>query len=368
MKFFITLIALVISQNLFSQYVRSIEIDTYKYIVIDEIGGKHSGEMRRFLTKNLKSSGYNVVNLKEPLKTHDAFPKDLKENPDLALYLIAKEDNSLCYNVVTNLINASGEIKLSREGVSCGLLSTAIKKAISNLTSYNYKYDPNLKRTEINKNVITKSEWAGNGSGVIFSKYGHILTNNHVIKDAKEIEVEVLYDGELKKYNAEVLTVDKSNDLAIIKIVNLNFNGFDKIPYNFINKSSEVGTKVYAYGYPMALSIMGKEIKVTDGIISSKSGFTGDITTYQVTAAIQPGNSGGPLFDDYGNLIGITSSGINKSIADNVSYAIKIAYAQSLIDMLPNKIELPSSLELKSLSLIDQIKALSKFVVLIKVK
>jgi hypothetical protein len=71
---------------------------------------------------------------------------------------------------------------------------------------------------------------------------------------------------------------------------------------------------------------------------------------------------------NYGNLIGITSSGINKSIADNVSYAIKIAYAQNLIDMLPNKIELPSSMELKSLSLIDQIKALSKFVVLIKVK
>ena len=68
MKFFITLITLVISQNLFSQYVRSIEIDAYKYIVIDEIGGKHSGEMRRFLVKNLKSSGYNVVNLKEPLK------------------------------------------------------------------------------------------------------------------------------------------------------------------------------------------------------------------------------------------------------------------------------------------------------------
>jgi S1-C subfamily serine protease len=135
-----------------------------------------------------------------------------------------------------------------------------------------------------------------------------------------------------------------------------------------MNKSSEVGTKVYAYGYPMALSIMGKEIKVTDGIISSKSGFTGDITTYQVTAAIQPGNSGGPLFDDNGNLIGITSSGVNKSIADNVSYAIKIAYAQSLIEMLPSKIDLPSSLELKSLSLIDQIKALSKFVVLIKVK
>ena len=52
---------------------------------------------------------------------------------------------------------------------------------------------------------------------------------------------------------------------------------------------------------------MGKEIKVTEGIISSKSGYNGDITTYQITAPIQAGNSGGPLFDDKGNFIGINS-------------------------------------------------------------
>ena len=51
----------------------------------------------------------------------------------------------------------------------------------------------------------------------------------------------------------------------------------------------------------MALSVMGKEIKITDGIISSKSGYDGDITTYQISAPIQGGNSGGPLFDDNGN-------------------------------------------------------------------
>jgi S1-C subfamily serine protease len=368
MRIILVLAALFISQNLFSQYARSIEIDTYKYIVIDEISGKHTGEMRRFFVKNLKNSGYNVINLKEPLKTHNELPADLKENPDLALYLVTKELNTLCYNVSTNLINAAGDIIITRDGSSCGLLSTAIKQSISNLTSYNYKYDPKLKRTEQKNIKMALDEWVGNGSGVIISKFGHILTNNHVVQGVKEIEIEVLYDEKIRKFKAEVVTVDKSNDLAILKISNLDFNGFNDIPYNFNNNISQVGTKVYAYGYPLALSIMGKEIKVTDGIISSKSGFAGDITTYQVTAAIQPGNSGGPLFDDLGNLIGITSSGINKSIADNVSYAIKIAYAKNLIDMLPNKIELPSSIELKTLSLVDQIKALSKFVALIKVK
>ena len=117
----------------------------------------------------------------------------------------------------------------------------------------------------------------------------------------------------------------------------------------------------------MALSIMGKEIKITDGIISSKSGFEGD-TSYQITAPIQGGNSGGPLFDDKGNLLGINSSGINKEIADNVGYTIKSSYILNLIDVLPKNIELPTNDKLRYLPLTEQIKEISKYVVLIKIK
>ena len=76
------------------------------------------------------------------------------------------------------------------------------------------------------------------------------------------------------------------------KYINIKSN------YNFKTLSSDVGTKVYAYGYPLALSVMGREIKVTDGMINSKTGYDGDITTYQISAPIQGGNSAGPLFDD----------------------------------------------------------------------
>ena len=148
----------------------------------------------------------------------------------------------------------------------------------------------------------------------------------------------------------------------------MNFDGLDNLPYNFKTRSSDVGTKVYAYGYPMALSLMGKEIKITDGIISSKSGFDGDITTYQITAPIQGGNSGGPLFDDKGNFLGINSSGLSKDIADNVGYTIKSSYVLNLIDVLPKSIDLPSSTKLQSLPLTEQIKEISKYVVLVKVK
>lgn len=217
-------------------------------------------------------------------------------------------------------------------------------------------------------NKSNSNEWAGNGSGIIISKSGYIITNNHVIENANQIEVEFILNDEVKNFKAEVVQVDKTNDLALIKIFDDNFNGVDEIPYNLKTTSSDVGTKVYAFGYPMALSIMGKEIKVTDGIISSKTGFDGNITTYQITAPIQGGNSGGPLFDEIGNLIGINSSGIRKDIADNVGYSIKANYVLNLIEILPRPIELPSNTKLEALPLTEQIKIISKYVVMIKVK
>jgi len=224
------------------------------------------------------------------------------------------------------------------------------------------KSDSTVSRADNNEN------WTGNGSGIIISKSGYIVTNNHVIEDAIDIEVEFILNDEVKKFTSEVIKVDKTNDLAILKISDINFNGVEQPPYNFKSRAADVGTKVYTYGYPMALSLMGKEIKVTDGIISAKSGFQGDITTYQITAAIQGGSSGGPLFDEKGNLLGINSSGINKEIADNVGYTIKSNYILNLIDVLPESIDLPSNTKLESLPLTEQIKEISKFVVLIKVK
>lgn len=231
-----------------------------------------------------------------------------------------------------------------------------------------YKVFPSIDNANISSKSTKSGEWTGNGSGIIISKSGYIITNNHVIDNADEVEVEFIVNNGVKKFNAEIVQVDKINDLAVIKIFDMDFDGLDDLPYNFKSRVSDVGTKVYAYGYPMALSIMGKEIKITDGIISSKTGFDGNISTYQITAPIQGGNSGGPLFDEKGNFIGINSSGLRKDLADNVGYTIKSSYILNLLDVLPNTIVLPSNTKLEALPLTEQIKEISKYVVLIKVK
>ncbi len=154
--------------------------------------------------------------------------------------------------------------------------------------------------------------------------------------------------------------------MAIIKIDDPKFKPYSKLPYNFKTQISDVGTNIFALGYPMALSVTGDEVKFTDGKISSKTGFQGDITTYQISVPVQPGNSGGPLFDYDGNIIGVVNAKI--MAADNVAYAIKSSYVKNIFDVLPETLNLPSDVTISTKTLTEKIKVLSDYVVLIKIK
>tara|TARA_B110000971_G_C19989074_1_gene491071 strand:+ start:43 stop:1587 length:1545 start_codon:yes stop_codon:yes gene_type:complete len=210
--------------------------------------------------------------------------------------------------------------------------------------------------------------WKGNGSGIIISTNGYIVTNNHVVDKMSEFEVEFKRGQEIKSFHAKVVKTDPTNDLAILMIDDDNFINFKSVPYNFKTRSADIGSEVYALGYPKALTLMGKDIKFTDGRISSKTGFKGDITSYQTTTPIQPGNSGGPLFDHNGNLLGINSAKIVSDDVEGVSYTIKASYLLNLIDVLPESIPIPNSTWVGTKPLTEQIKILSNYVVLIKVR
>ena len=141
------------------------------------------------------------------------------------------------------------------------------------------------------------------------------------------------------------------------------------IPYNFTTNIKDTGSEVFTLGYPIA-DVMGEEVKFTDGKISSKTGIQGDVTVYQISVPIQPGNSGGPLFDIRGNLVGITSSGLNRDYfkSENVNYAIKSSYLQSLIDAMPQNVTLQTQSDIAALPLTEMIKRFQPYMVYIKIK
>jgi S1-C subfamily serine protease len=213
--------------------------------------------------------------------------------------------------------------------------------------------------------VAQAGGWLWSGTGFFISEKGYIATNHHVVDNATQLQVTYKQNGQTKTYKAEVVVSDPTNDLAIIKIVDNSFEELPEIPYVFTANTEDVGTTVFALGYPKTQKL-GGEIKYTNGTISAKTGARGDVRLYQITVPITYGNSGGPLFDENGNLVGITSSGWENE--DNINYAIKSTYLKNLVEVLPETINLPNSTSIKEMSLVDKIKVLSEYVPYIEAK
>jgi S1-C subfamily serine protease len=170
----------------------------------------------------------------------------------------------------------------------------------------------------------------GQGSGFIIDKDGHILTNYHVIADARQVEV-TLHNR--KKYKATVVGTDPSHDLAVIKI-----KAADLVPAVLgDSRNLQVGQKVYAIGNPFGLSGT-----MTRGIVSSirpvrePNGAMID-EAIQTDAAINPGNSGGPLMNWHGEVIGINTMILSTSASPQnagIGFAIPINTAKAVLSDL----------------------------------
>lgn len=172
---------------------------------------------------------------------------------------------------------------------------------------------------------VKKAEWSGTGFAIAD---GYIATNYHVTSGAKTIRIKGI-DGDMSElYKGFVVASDKDHDISIIKVVDKDFEGFGTIPYNIGKVTVDVGDDVFVLGYPMTAT-MGEEIKLTDGKISAASGYKGDVSMYQISAAVQPGNSGGPVFNSDGTVIGIVCA--KHADAENANYAIKVSYLYSLV-------------------------------------
>lgn len=192
------------------------------------------------------------------------------------------------------------------------------------------------------------SSWSGSGIA-IGTKL--IATNHHVVDGATNLAI--YFPDTDKEYRAEVVTVDETHDLAVVKVVDPSFNGFNNIKYGFKSEVEDVGMGVFVLGYPLVQS-MGTEIKLTTGVVSSRSGYQGDQSQYQISAPVQPGNSGGPLFNDNGELIGIVSA--KHTEAENVSYGVKLSHLKTLASNVEG-VNLNRSSQISNLSLSEKCKS-----------
>ena len=172
-------------------------------------------------------------------------------------------------------------------------------------------------------------ERESSGSGFFVNNNGYIVTNNHVVDKCKKIQV--AYEN--KKYDAKKYSFDLNNDISVLK-TNINSNNFVKLKKN----KNNLGQEILAFGFPLS-DLLANNLNMTSGDISALSGIQNDIRYVQISAPVQPGNSGGPLIDRNGDLAGIVSAKINAiavarytgSLPENINFAIK---TKNLIDHL----------------------------------
>lgn len=159
------------------------------------------------------------------------------------------------------------------------------------------------------------------GTGFVVDANGYLLTCEHVVRDAVKVEVAI---GE-KTYEAAVLTTDEKRDMALLEI---KAKGLPILPVGNSNKV-EVGEEVRAFGFPLA-SVLGTSVKVTKGSISGIETMEAQ-KVFQIDASVNPGNSGGPLVNERGEVVGVVNAKLAGMLVSNVAFAVPINYAKQML-------------------------------------
>jgi S1-C subfamily serine protease len=203
---------------------------------------------------------------------------------------------------------------------------------IDYIKSKGYEAQPILDIKSIQRQSTTRTiNRVSAGTGFFISE-NYIITCSHVIDDAKTITI--IKDG--KKYSAQMVIDNPNLDFALL-IVNEYKSPKYFATSKFLNEN--IGNKLYTLGFPLS-NILGADIRVTDGIISARTGINSDPIYFQISAPIQPGNSGGPIINEKFNVIGIASSKISDqyvmqntgAIPQNINFGIKSDYILPMIE------------------------------------
>lgn len=244
--------------------------------------------------------------------------------------------------------------------------------------SFPQEYDQYYIKIYPGGNVAKNKEGnSSTGSGFLLSEKGYIVTNYHVIDGANKLDV--FFPASNKTYNANVKIKDKGNDLAVLELLNFSYSDVSSsnIPYTLANSYDiKVGQESYSLGFPLG-SILGTNASLSTGRITNLNGIEDNPKLLQINNNLQPGNSGGPLFNLSGELVGIVVSGLNAKyfyenagiIPQNVNFAIKLDYLLPIISQLNIDNEIKNRTNtLSELKLEDQIEKVKFCIVQVNVK
>ncbi len=188
---------------------------------------------------------------------------------------------------------------------------------------------------------------------------GYLVTNAHVANRLRSLRVE---NNKGESFSAVVVAADNNSDLAILRITDTAFKIVPNLPYSIRKNNLDLAEQIFTLGFPRNIIVYG------EGYLSAKSGDLGDSTAYQLTVSVNPGNSGGPVLNKNGEVIGIITS--KEKNADGVVYAAKSMNIFKLLDVAKKgndsfNIKVPNNTGLKGLGRPQQVKKMEEFVYMV---
>ena len=221
-----------------------------------------------------------------------------------------------------------------------------------------------LKNEIIKSKIPSKAEIKGGGSSFLIDGKGYLITNAHVLEGATSASV---FNGDGKEFSATIAFVNADQDLAILKINDPEFETIKSLPYGIKNNVGNLGEEIFTIGFP---NFPRTDIVYNVGYLSSKIGYNGDTIAYQIQMNSNHGNSGGPIFNKRGEVIGVLSTKLSK--ADGVSFAVKSKNIYQIVndlkaaDSTSSDIKISSSTKLHDEDRVTQIKKIENYVYMVK--
>jgi serine protease Do len=237
--------------------------------------------------------------------------------------------------------------------------------------------DRRLQTTDARLNSLTKqinstppvdaaATFKSGGTGFLIDGKGYLVTNAHVVKNSTLVHVQ----NKFGEYTARIIQFDKQADLALLKIEDTSFRTYSSLPYSINKIGAELGEELFTLGYPR------DEIVYNKGYMSAKTGFQGDTLACQITIAANPGNSGTPVLNNDGEVIGIVSS--SQQNAQGVVFAVRSKNIFRAIDAMKSDstllksdsslshLRLPLNSSIKGLDRKQQIKRIEDCIFIVK--